>query len=83
MRGVSYRGDIGLDDISFTDGPCCKLQMSIDLSRSESVHAPALKLRTRNLACLFFPAMVLKSSNSVTKLCLRLPSTLIRLSVFG
>ena len=37
MRGVSYRGDIGLDDISFTDGPCCKLQMSIDLSRSEIV----------------------------------------------
>ncbi|XP_068678798.1 meprin A subunit alpha-like isoform X2 [Montipora foliosa] len=22
VRGVSYRGDIGLDDISFTDGPC-------------------------------------------------------------
>ena len=24
IRGASFRGDIGLDDISFTDGPCSK-----------------------------------------------------------
>ena len=35
MRGVSYRGDIGLDDISFTDGPCCKFQ-TVDI-KSEQI----------------------------------------------
>ena len=44
MRGVSYRGDIGLDDISFTDGPCCKLQINTASGDFDLVRIPTLSI---------------------------------------
>ena len=42
MRGVSFRGDIGLDDISFTDGPCT---VSFDIRILSSVLTGGFELK--------------------------------------
>ena len=80
MRGVSYRGDIGLDDISFTDGPCCKFQINTASGDFDLVRIPTLSIWKVSLPgfqnSLFIFHRIAKIPEGVSYTPLRLPFSL-------